>query len=136
MKRFMPFVILLALVSFVAMASSLELPPSESEWSDFFNLLRGLKGASWFAVAVVVVQGVFYLLRSSVGELLGIYRLLVLAVLSVLVTIGTNIMAGKTVIHSILLDSSTLLAYQVLFYQIKKQWEKRDQDSKASEAKV
>jgi len=131
MKRFLPFVILLGLVSMIAFASGIDTPPSESEWAYLIESIRGLKGASWFMIAVVAVQGVFYLFRSSLGQMLGIYRLLVLAVLSVLVTIGTNIISGKSVIHSVLLDSSTLLAYQVLFYQIKKQWEKREVDGKA-----
>ncbi|NJM09868.1 MAG: hypothetical protein HC883_02965, partial [Bdellovibrionaceae bacterium] len=36
---------------------------------------------------------------------------------------------GKSIIDSVFLDSGTLMAYQVLIHQIKRQWEKRDEDS-------
>lgn len=102
--------------------------PTKSEWQLFTEGIRGFKGASFFVLALLLVQFLFLLFRTAIGEILGIHRLLVLAILSVGVTIGANLLAGKTVIESIILDSGTLMAYQVLFHQIKRQWEKRDED--------
>ncbi len=102
--------------------------PAASEYQAFLNGVRGAKGASWFVLALVGAQALFLLLRSVCGEILGIYRLLVLAILSVLATIASNILGGKSVVQSVLLDAGTLMAYQVLFHQVKRQWEKRNED--------
>lgn len=109
-------------------ADALLSAPALSEYERFLIGVRGISGASWFVLALVVAQGLFLLLRTVCGEILGIYRLLVLAILSVLATIGANILGGKTIIQSVLLDASTLMAYQVMFHQIKRQWEKRNED--------
>lgn len=130
---FLKFIIYLALFVLAfsfgqAISQELYPFPSQSEWDVFIQGLRGLKGMSWFVAALLGVQGLFLLFRTVVGEVLGVYRLLVLAILSVGATISVNILSGKGVIESIILDSSTLIAYQVLFHQIKRQWEKRSDD--------
>lgn len=102
--------------------------PSQDEYSNFVSGIRGAKGLSWFVLALVGCQGLFLIFRTMLGEILGVYRLLVLAILSLGATIGVNLLSGKTIIDSVVLDAGTLMAYQVLLHQAKRQWDKRDED--------
>lgn len=85
-----------------------------------------VEGIGAFLLASALVQSLFVVFKAQFIKLLGIHRLIVLAALSVIATISVNVVSGKSVVVSVLSDSGTLLAYQVLIHQIKKQWDKHD----------
>jgi hypothetical protein len=101
--------------------------PSQNEWSEVVTRSREFHSLSAFAVAVLLVQGIFLLIRTSLGELIGVHRLLILSILSVVVTIGTKLVQGEPVLLA-LFDAPTLISYQVLSHQLMKQWRKREED--------
>lgn len=103
--------------------------PMRSDWDHLISSIKSTGSATWYATAFLLVQSLFLIFRTALGEILGIYKLLVLASLSLLVTIGTNILSGKSVFESLLLDSGTLMAYQVLVHEAKVQWKKRNANS-------
>ena len=102
--------------------------PTQSDWELLVSNIKDAGSPTWFMLMFVVVQSLFLIARTMLGEILGIYKLLVLAILSSLVTIGTNITAGKSLFESILLDSGTLMAYQVLIHELSVQWKRRNED--------
>jgi len=102
--------------------------PSQDEWAIISEQVKGISGLTWFGLAILSVQGLFFICRTAIGDLLGIHRLLILSVLSVIVTIGTKIVRGEA-ISSALIDSSTLMAYQVLAHQLVIQFGKRKRDA-------
>lgn len=102
--------------------------PVQSDWQQVIDLTHRNDSKSLAVIALIICQVLFILSRTMLGEILGVYRLLVLAILSLLVTIGANLMSGKTWVESLLFDAGTLFAYQVAFHQIKRQWEKRRDD--------
>jgi hypothetical protein len=125
MKYFI--LIVLSLVSFSAFAQQFT-DPSASDWMALSTQIHGLLGLGLFGIAFLIVQVLFLLFRTSVGQVLGVYQLLVLSALSVLVTIGAKIVTGQPLI-SVLTDGPTLIAYQVLINQVMKQWKKMGTDA-------
>ena len=121
------FYLLLIVLSFF-MGRCMAAVPVEREIHEIMESVRGFEGLQGFAFALIFVQGLFLIFRAHLGVFLGFYRLLFVAVLSVVATILVNIVSGKSIVQSVFLDASTLLAYQVLLHQIKKQWEKRGED--------
>lgn len=115
--------------SFNISADTIFAEPMREDWDSLLNHVSESGSASWYATMFVMVQAFFLIFRTTLGDLLGIYKLLVLASLSLTVTILSNVMAGKSIFESLFLDSGTLMAYQVLAYQVKKQWEKRRDES-------
>ena len=77
---------------------------------------------------LLLVQSLFLMFKTHFTEALGIYRLVALGALSLIATIVLNVMLGKTLEKSLLSDSGTLLAYQVLLHQMKKQWNKQESE--------
>lgn len=136
MRRFLQCFFLGAVIFFCFLSHAQDFAePMSSEWQKFVDQVHGAQGMSYFVGALLLVQFIFLLLRTVIGEMLGIHRLLVLAILSLGATISANILSGKSVIDSVLMDAGTLWSYQVLFHQLKRQWEKRDEDrTKLSDA--
>ena len=90
--------------------------------------MENMNGLGTFLLGSALVQCLFVVFKAQFTRILGIYRLFVLAFLSVVATISLNIVHGKTLRESIFSDASTLLAYQVLIHQVKKQWEKQEDE--------
>lgn len=129
------FLIVVFLVTFFvfnSFAQELFAEPMQSDWDQLVNNVKNTGSATWYATAFLLVQSLFLIFRTALGEILGIYKLLVLASLSLLVTIGTNIFSGKSVFESLLLDSGTLMAYQVLVHEAKVQWKKRNANRRSN----
>lgn len=97
--------------------------PLLSDWQILSQQIHGLHGLGLFGIAFLIVQGLFLIFRTAIGKVLGAYKLIVLAVLSVVVTIGVKLLSGELLL-TVLTDGPTLLAFQVLMNQIYQQWEK------------
>ena len=96
-------------------------PPTVGEWQAFLSALGGVKGLGTLGVIGVVVQGLLLALRSQIGNLAGRYRLLAVALLT-FVAGGIGLKISGLDWASVLMHSSTLLAFQVLLNQIFKQF--------------
>ena len=98
--------------------------PVQDEWDQWLTMLRD-KPATFFTITFVAVQFMFMIFRTVAGEMLGIHKIMVLAILNVFATILANVSTGKSWLHSIFGDAGSLMAYQVLFSQCQVQWRKR-----------
>lgn len=122
MKKFLSiFAFCLFFVGLKAFADDAVIPPTADEFGALLASLGGLKGASFVAIAVVVVQGIMLLLRSKLGEMAGKYRLLIVYLLSVVGGVLALRIAGVD-LGAALLHTQTLAALQVLVNQVIKQF--------------
>ena len=120
MKKFLS-IFAFCLFPVVAFATDVIVPPSVDELAALVASLGGIKGASFVAVAVVVVQGLMLLLRSKLGEVAGKYRLLAVYLLTVAGSVFALRVAGVD-LGAALLHSQTLAALQVFVNQIFRQF--------------
>lgn len=102
-------------------------PPDINDYEQLISSIKGIHGLTLFGGAFITVQILFFALRGPLGSLLGIHRLLVLSILSVLVTIGTKLISGDSLL-TVLTDAPTLLSFQVCLHQFIRQWSKRESD--------
>lgn len=96
-------------------------PPTVADWQAFLSALGGAKGLGTLGVIGVVVQGLLLALRSQIGAYAGRYRLVAVALLT-FVTGGVGLKLSGLDWASVLMHSSTLLAFQVLLNQVFKQF--------------
>ena len=112
------FLLLVATIAFGQVAPEV----SYDEFIAFLmKSLGGVKGASSMAIAVLVAQVGLKLIQTSAGELLGKYKLLVVAGLTMLVSIVGMMVTGTELLPA-LLGSSGIAAVQVFLHQIYKQF--------------
>ena len=90
--------------------------PTPTDWDLLIQNARGAAGAGLFVMALVICQGLFLLFRTALGDLLGFHKLLILAGLSVVVTVGTKLLHGEPW-QTVFTDAPTLMAFQVLIDQ-------------------
>lgn len=96
-------------------------PPTNDEMGALLAALGGLKGASAVAIAVVVVQGLMLLLRTSLGEMAGKWRLLIVYLLSI-VSVVLALKVSGVDLGAALVHANTLAALQVFLNQVFKQF--------------
>lgn len=103
--------------------SAIENPPSAEELMAFVAALGGVKGMATLPLTAIVVQGAMLLIRSSLGELIGKYKLLALYGLSLVGTaIGLKIADPGLSPILIFLHGNVLAAMQLLGHQAYKQF--------------
>jgi len=116
--------IAILLVGYEALAYA---EPTMDEWQSLTDNFKNSENLDLFGYAFLACQALFLFSRSLVGEHLGLRNLIFLALLSLVVTIGTKYLAGISILTA-LTDAPTLMAYQVLLHQIVKQWKKKELD--------
>lgn len=113
-----------------------EMLPDSEFWralGDFLAVATGGKQGA-FAVVFAVVQLCMVMLKTAYGEkMAGIYRLLILAVLTVVAETMAGIAAGKS-FAQIISSAALLTAVQVLVHQVMKQWTENQAKKKLAEA--
>jgi uncharacterized membrane protein len=97
-------------------------PPTNEEISAWLALIGGMKGAGTMAIIVAVVQGATLLVRSSLTDSLGKYKLLLVAALTFIGVTVTEYVAHNGDMGQILLKGTFLAALQVLLNQAYKQF--------------
>jgi uncharacterized membrane protein len=120
--------VFLGLTLFSCLSFAQFIEPDVNDFESLLNFLHGKGGIGFFGAAFVAVQILFLILRGPLGSLIGLHRLLILSVLSVMVTIGEKLMTGTPLIQAVF-DAPTLMAFQVMAHQFMKQWGKRHEDS-------
>lgn len=114
--------VFLAVVLFVPMMLIAEdvTVPTISEWAKLIEALGGLKGASTWAVVAVAVQAVMLALRTQLGELAGVWRLVIMSGLTAGGVLVAALAAG-TDLGAALVSSVFLAALQNFLHQLYKQ---------------
>lgn len=121
-KFFAVFASCLFLLSLKALAADgVIVPPTGDEFAALLASLGGLKGASFLVVAAAVVQGLMLALRTSLGEVAGKFRLLLVYLFSVVAGVLALRAAGVD-LGAALVHTQTLAALQVLVNQVFKQF--------------
>lgn len=108
--------------------------PRLSDWEALLKQVHGLKGFSFFFIGVISVQAIYLLLRTAVGDFLGVNKLYVLSFLSIAVTIISKVTSGAPLVEAIF-DGPTLIAYQVFAHQYIKHRKEKSNDSEDNEGK-
>lgn len=116
----MLLIIALAIISFAAIAQDVP-APTIGEVQDLLKSIGGLKGASALAIAVVVVQALLLLVRSSFVKLKGSIKLLIVTGLTLVSGVLALVVSGLPV-SAALLHASTIAAFQVFAHQVLKQF--------------
>jgi len=129
--RFLLLILSLFLFSTVFAQNSVDIfqQADLSELSLAAEKIQLIKSVSLFGFCFVSVQLAFIFLRTKIGDVLGIYKILVLSLLSIAVTILGKILAGQNLLTAFT-DAPTLAAYQVFLNQVVKQWSKIEDDKK------
>lgn len=104
--------------------------PAIADWDAFLLMAKGASGLTWGIAALLLVQLLFLLCRTVLGDMLGIHKILILALLCPLANISVGILAGKSVFESIFSNSAVLWSFQIAGAQIVKQWQKRKEDAR------
>lgn len=99
--------------------------PTATDFGQFIVSLGTMGSMGVMGISMLVVQGLFLIIRTRFGNLLGIHKMAVLAALSFLVTAGTKLLGGGS-LWSLFTDWNTLMAYQVCYHQ----WIKHIQEQK------
>ncbi len=103
------------------MSGELIVPPSSEELLVFIQALGGWKGLGALGIAMIVVQGLLLLARTSLINIEGKWRLFAVLLLSTISGVIALLSAGVPLTEA-LLHSQTLAAFQVLLHQIYKQF--------------
>lgn len=93
---------------------------------ELIKSLGGIKGASGLAIAALVTQLIMKALQTPLAAMMGKYRLLVVALLSLVSGVLALMVSGVT-LPMALLHSTTLTAVQVFVHQILKQFAEKKQ---------
>lgn len=97
--------------------------PSSDEITGLIKVLSSLGGAKGAAIVLAVVQALMLVSRLTfMDNILGAYKLLILTVLTVVSVVVAQIATGGLSVGSALISASALMAYQVLFNQVYKQF--------------
>ncbi len=89
--------------------------------------IQSMSTLEFKTICYVTAQALFILFRTRFGKMLGLYKLLVLAVFNVLILVLGNLIRDVDLIV-VLTDAPTLLGLQVLVDQVFKQRQKMEQD--------
>lgn len=121
MKKSAPFLIVMALILIALPAFAQFAEPLSTEWSRYTDKVRSMDGATTLFIAILIVQGLYLILRTALGDMLGHHKFVVIALLSVLSIMGEKYTRGEPLIN-VFTDASTIMAYQVLAHQSMKHY--------------
>jgi len=126
-QRTFTFVILTTIAALLfftikAIAQDNSLPPSQTEWTAFFDSLKGLGGMKAAAIILVAVQGIMLVVRQFIQ---GKWKLLIVSALTFVAAIIGGFASGQPIM-SALLSGGALLSLQVFISQIVLQFQKKE----------
>lgn len=131
MKKFLLFPLLICLPVFAAEALIADPALSDSQFLQMLSqLVGGPKGAGTLAVVYLAVQGLALGFKWRLGQLVGFWRLTIVSgltwvggVLGLVATTGMSFAAAFT-------NAANLALLAVFVDQLKKQWQKKEEDKK------